>query len=46
VRSRAVPLTDGKDGLTVVRVLAAAQASLERKGAPVRLDSLLEGKTT
>jgi predicted dehydrogenase len=37
VRSRRTPLTDGRDGLRVVRVLAAAQASLERQGAPVRL---------
>jgi predicted dehydrogenase len=44
VRSRNTPLTDGRDGLTVVKVLAAAQASLARQGAPVRLDSLLEGK--
>jgi predicted dehydrogenase len=44
VRSRAIPLTDGKDGLAVVRALAAAQASLDRHGAPVRLDSLVEGK--
>ena len=46
VRSRATPLTDGRDGLTVVKVLAAAQASLERQGVPVRLDSLVEGKTS
>jgi predicted dehydrogenase len=46
VRSRATPLTDGRDGLTVVKVLAAAQASLKLQGAPVRLDSLVEGKTT
>ena len=46
VRSRQAPLTDGRDGLTVVKVLAAAQASLERRGAPVRLDSLVEGKTS
>ena len=46
VRSRATPLTDGRDGLTVVKVLAAAQASLERQGVPVRLDSLVEGKIT
>jgi predicted dehydrogenase len=38
VRSRKAPLTDGRDGLRVVRVLAAAQASLEAHGAPVRLD--------
>ena len=43
VRSRATPLTDGRDGLTVVKVLAAAQASLRQQGAPVRLDSLVEG---
>jgi predicted dehydrogenase len=40
VRTRATPLTDGEDGLRVVRVLAAADASLERHGSPVRLDSL------
>ena len=46
VRSRATPLTDGRDGLTVVKVLAAAQASLKLSGAPVRLDSLVEGKAS
>src|SRR5436309_13424107 len=35
VRDRKTPLTDGRDGLRVVKVLAAAQASLERGGAPV-----------
>ena len=40
VRTRSTPLTDGRDGLRVVRVLAAAQASLERDGAPVRLSDL------
>ena len=35
VRDRKTPLTDGDDGLRVVRVLAAAQASLEAGGAPV-----------
>jgi predicted dehydrogenase len=40
VRSRKAPLTDGRDGLRVVKVLAAAQASLEAHGAPVRLDAL------
>ncbi len=38
VRERKTPLTPGEDGLAVVRVLAAAQASLERDGAPVRLE--------
>ncbi len=37
VREHKRPLTDGADGLRVVRVLAAAQASLERGGAPVPL---------
>ena len=37
VRERRTPLTDGISGLQVVRVLAAAQASLERGGAPIRL---------
>jgi predicted dehydrogenase len=37
VRERRTPLTDGEDGLRVVRVLAAAQASLERGGAPVAI---------
>ncbi|MBI1799863.1 MAG: Gfo/Idh/MocA family oxidoreductase [Candidatus Eisenbacteria bacterium] len=40
VRERRAPLTDGADGLRVVKVLAAAQASLERGGAPVALASL------
>ena len=35
VRDRKTPLTDGNDGLRVVRVLAAAQASLDQGGAPV-----------
>lgn len=35
VRDRKTPLTDGQDGLRVVRVLAAAQASLDQGGAPV-----------
>jgi len=37
IRDRATPLTDGADGLRVVRVLAAAQASLEAGGAPVAI---------
>lgn len=37
VREHKRPLTDGADGLRVVKVLAAAQASLERGGAPVPL---------
>ncbi|MBI1797938.1 MAG: Gfo/Idh/MocA family oxidoreductase [Candidatus Eisenbacteria bacterium] len=37
VRDHKAPLTDGADGLRVVRVLAAAQRSLELGGAPVAL---------
>jgi predicted dehydrogenase len=40
VRTRSTPRTDGRDGLRVVKVLAAAQASLEAHGGPVRLDAL------
>ena len=35
VRDRSTPLTDGANGLAVVKVLAAAQASLESGGVPV-----------
>jgi predicted dehydrogenase len=35
VRERRTPLTHGESGLQVVRVLAAAQASLEAGGAPM-----------
>jgi predicted dehydrogenase len=37
VREHKTPLTDGTGGLQVVRVLSAAQASLEQGGTPVRL---------
>jgi predicted dehydrogenase len=37
VRDRKTPLTDGEDGLRVVRVLQAAQRSLQAGGAPVAL---------
>lgn len=37
VRERKTPLTDGVDGLRVVKVLAAAQASLDQGGAPVAI---------
>jgi len=35
IRERRTPLTDGRDGLRVVKVLAAAQASLDAGGVPV-----------
>ena len=37
VRSGTRPRTDGENGLRVVRVLEAAQQSLQREGAPVQL---------
>ena len=37
VRDRTPPLTDGNDGLRVVKVLAAAEASLRMGGAPVAI---------
>lgn len=40
VREGRVPLSDGRDGLRVVRVLEAAQQSLEMGGTPVEIKSL------
>ena len=37
VRDRTRPRTDGESGLQVVRILEAAQRSLERNGEPVAL---------
>ena len=37
IRNRTQPLSDGRDGLRVVKVLDAAQRSLENNGAPVSL---------
>jgi predicted dehydrogenase len=42
IRDRKRPLTDGEDGLRVVKVLAAAQASLDQGGAPVRVSASAE----
>ena len=39
VRDGAKPRSDGQEGLRVVRVLAAAQRSLEQDGVPVMLES-------
>jgi predicted dehydrogenase len=38
VKTRKQPLSDGQDGLRVVRVLDAAQRSLKANGLPVNLD--------
>ncbi len=37
VRTRATPLSDAADGLRVVRILAAAQRSMELDGVPVQI---------
>jgi predicted dehydrogenase len=37
VRTRTTPLTDAQDGLRVVRILEAAQRSLDQDGVPVRI---------
>ncbi len=37
IRERTQPLTDGKNALTVLKVLEAGQVSLERGGTPVNL---------
>jgi predicted dehydrogenase len=44
IRDGKTPLTDGENGLAVLRVLAAAQASLDRGGEPVKLDELYNGE--
>ena len=38
VQSRETPRSDGKDGLRVVRVLQAAQQSMEQRGTPVAIE--------
>lgn len=42
IRDSATPLSDGRQGLAVVRILEAAQASLERSGEPIALKAGLE----
>ncbi len=37
VRNRTTPLTDAQDGLRVVRILEAAQRSMEQDGVPVHI---------
>ena len=39
VRTRSTPITDGRSGISVLRVLEACQQSLEKNGAPVGIDS-------
>ena len=37
VRDRKPPLTDGREGLRVVRLLEAAQKSMDQDGVPIKL---------
>lgn len=39
VRTRKAPVTDGRDGLRVVKVLEAAQRSLDKGGTPVPIEA-------
>ena len=43
IRERTPPLTDGRSGLKVLRVLEASQLSLQRGGAPVPLAEVESG---
>jgi predicted dehydrogenase len=43
IRQRAQPLTDGKDGLELVRILEASTESLKKGGAPIRLSTQPNG---
>jgi predicted dehydrogenase len=38
IKTRKAPVTDGRDGLRVVKVLEAAQRSLEKNGVPVPIE--------
>lgn len=40
IRERKQPISDGYDGLRVVKVLDAAQSSLKSNGDPVKIDSI------
>jgi predicted dehydrogenase len=39
VRDRATPISDARDGLRVIRIIEAAQRSLEKDGMPVSLET-------
>jgi hypothetical protein len=44
IRDGATPLTDGNQGLEMVRILEASSESLKRGGSPVELASWLNGE--
>jgi predicted dehydrogenase len=41
LRERRQPLSDGADGLRVLKILAAAQRSLKANGMPIAIDSTI-----
>jgi predicted dehydrogenase len=43
IKNTAIPLTDGKDGLELVRILEASSESLRKGGAPITLSNLHGG---
>ncbi|HUA38749.1 MAG TPA: Gfo/Idh/MocA family oxidoreductase [Candidatus Sulfopaludibacter sp.] len=43
IRQRKQPLTDGQDGLELVRILEASTESLKKGGAPIRLSTQTNG---
>lgn len=44
VRTRSKPLSDAQDGLRVIRILEAAQKSMEQDGVPVRIQESGNGQ--
>ena len=44
LRNRRQPLSDGMDGLRVLRILEAAQRSLKANGMPMATDSTINGQ--
>lgn len=44
VKGRSIPLSDSRDGLRVVRILEAAQQSMEQDGVPIKIQGNTNGK--
>ena len=44
VRNRSIPVSDSRDGLRVVRILEAAQQSMEQDGVPVKVKGNINGQ--
>lgn len=45
IRERKQPLSDGRDGLRVVKILDAAQRSLQKNGSPIPIEPSFEGSS-